>query len=261
MTTPYAVLDVEAFLLGFLSEVLHYSKGHPGMEGETLRYYARLLFVAEAPAGGLAVAGLAYGLIKQPRVTLVAGIFPLLYFTMIADLPVRNVRTFLPVVPFLCIFAARFVWDLSRFSERYRSGMGRVVLLLASAVLVAVPAFHSAQSATVLTNSDVRAEARQWIAANLPADSSILLESYSPYVDSVRFNVSGVRMMIDEDAAERLTDEPDYLIFSSGMYARYVNQSERYPLEASQYAELFERFELLRSFTNGPETILIYQPD
>lgn len=260
LTTPFAILDLEAFLVGFLTEALHYASGHPGMEGETLAFYGRLLLFTEGPGAVLGLAGLAYGFAKQPRLAALLCIFPAVYFFLIVDLPVRNDRTFMPVLPFLFLAAANMCVRLGAALPTAIPGVARPTLLLAVAVAVlSLPVARTTQDAQELTRVDAAAEAREWIAGSLPDGARIVIESYSPYVDPGRFQVHGVFALGDGEAWDISGWTADYLIVSSRMYGRFVNSPDRYPEAAERYARIFETFDLLKGFSDGRTEIRIYR--
>ncbi|MDH3228889.1 MAG: glycosyltransferase family 39 protein [Alphaproteobacteria bacterium] len=263
LTTPYAILDAEAFLIGLLSEARHYATGHSGMDGKTLLFYSRLLFLTEGPVTALAFAGLVYGLVVDPKRTVLVCFFPLVYFLMIVDLPVRNERTLMPVLPFLAILAARPLVDaVAVVRIRYPGFPAAALPAVVGLALLVVPAANTYAGARALTAPKPEEAARLWITENLPAGARVLLESYSPYVDPARFDVLGVRSMSDPDVAQRIADDPDYLIFSARMYGRYLYDRARYPERAARYADLFAAYDLVKSFGGGGGEIKIFKsPD
>jgi hypothetical protein len=251
-TSPYVILDFKVFLSDFLFIFGHYAKSHPGMEGETLLFYSRLLFAVHGPISVLAVAGVAWGLATSPKRTILFCSFPIAYFLMIVDVPVRNDRTLMPVLPFVFLLAAVFLVNLK---EAIRSRYPKIpaLLLLAVAVpgLVAVPASRTFRDSVALAAPKPSDAARAWLAENLPAGSSVLIESYSPYIDPSRFDVSGVFSMSEPEAAEYLSRDPDYLVFSARQYGRFVYHPAAYPEQAAIYANLFASHDLIATFGGG----------
>lgn len=262
-TSPYVILDFEVFLTYFFKIFVHYADGHPGMEGNTLLFYMQLLFVVHGPVSVLALAGVAWGLVTDPKRTLLFCCFPLAYFLMIVDVPVRNDRTLMPILPFVFLLAAGFLVDLTvAIRARYPRIPATALSAVAVLGMLAVPAVHTVGGAAALTAPEPEDAARAWIAENLPAGASVLIEAYSPYVDPARFEVTGVFSMSDPDAAAHIADGPDYLVFSSRMYNRFVSEADRYPAQAAVYANLFATHEMVASFDGGGREIRIFRsPD
>ncbi len=257
---PYAILDVDAFLRGMLGEMAHYGRGHPGMEGDTLRYYAGLLAFVEGPATLIAAAAIVYGLARRSASMVILVVFPLVYLALILPLPVRNARTLMPILPFLFLLAADLVVRVADMAARAKPVLASRGALAGLCVLLALlPVMQTLRAANAELAERPSDVARQWIDDNLPSGSRVLIEGYSPYVDPRRFTVFGVRTMGGEQASAFIEGGVDYLVFSSAMYGRYVNQPEQFPLEAGQYARLFETLVPVRDFKGDGVPIRIFR--
>lgn len=262
-TTPYALITPEEFLSGLLFETVHYATGHPGMEGNALHFYLHHMFHAEGPVTAIAMLGLVYGLVgRRPEAVLIA-VFPLCYFALISILEVRNDRTFMPLLPFVFLMAAVAIAQCASAIRSTAPNFLRAAGLAASIVaLLVMPTYKAGQAAYALTDTNARESrilAEGWIAEHLPAGAKILIEAYTPYVDPERFDVRGVFSMSEEDAERHLREGVDYLVFSSGVYSRFVNQPRRYPKQADRYSELFRSNERLKTFSGAGNEIRIYR--
>ncbi len=109
LTTPFALLDWEAFRTGAQFELRHYATGHAGMEGNTLKWYISYLLTIEGPVAFLAILESIRGFSARSKNTLALSIFPVTYFVFINRFVVRNDRTLLPLIPFLFLLAAHFI--------------------------------------------------------------------------------------------------------------------------------------------------------
>jgi hypothetical protein len=116
-TTPFALLDFKTFYKDFTIEVKHYATGHPGMEGnDTFYYYLNYIKDQESFLAPLVLLELLRGFLVNASLYLHLLSFPLIYFLVISRLPVRNIRTLLPVIPFVYILLASFFVFLGRKS-------------------------------------------------------------------------------------------------------------------------------------------------
>ncbi|RMG90255.1 MAG: phospholipid carrier-dependent glycosyltransferase [Chloroflexi bacterium] len=262
-TTPYAILDSARFLNDLKFESQHYSTGHAGMEGNSLEWYLNYMWNT---GGGLylfAVLGILYGSIFHPKETSLLSLFPLAYFAFISSFVVRNNRTFLPLTPLLFVSAAWFLMNLFdrlralRIEPLRRSFLA--ILAILAIITLALPASQTIASTQHLMTGNSRETARVWIDDNLPPGAKIAIESYSPFVNPARFSVQGFGRMIDHDAEWYIEQGFDYLVFSQGMYRRFYIEPERYRNEVSQYDKLFERFHLVRLFTDGGYEVRVYK--
>lgn len=263
VTTPFALFDSTKFLNDLNFEAQHYSSGHSGMEGNTLKWYLNYMWSTGGGLYLLAVLGILYGFFVHPKATSLLLVFPLVYFVFINSFVVRNDKTFLPLIPFLFLLAAWFLVDLfDRLRTLRTKSLRRLLLVVFAGLIFAalmLPASKTFANVRLLTTVNSRETARMWIADNLPSGARIALESYAPFVDPSRFSIQGFGAMIDHESEWYIEQGFDYLIFSQGMYGRFYREPESYPAEISQYNNLFERFNLLRIFTDGGYEVRIYK--
>ena len=100
--SPFAVLAPAEFLAGLALDAQVYTKGHAGMEGDTLRWYIAHMGATAGVVYVFSGLEILRGLWTRSRPLLLLAAFPLVYFTFIAAFEVRNDRTFLPLTPLLC---------------------------------------------------------------------------------------------------------------------------------------------------------------
>ncbi len=256
---PYAVLDFSSFLhKGVLHDIVHYSGGHAGAEGNTLKFYWDRLHIFEGPAYIFAVLGLFFGIMKFRKQTVLLASFGLLYFVLISSFKVRFSRTLMPALPFVFLLAALFAGFLlprmSLFKDRSLRWftIGLVIILM-----VAVPLPGTMKEIKNLAASDSRDTARVWIDGNIPPNSKIVLEGYSPFIDAKKFSVKSVPTMSMHPVDWHTGF--DYLIFSEGAFRRYTGNREQYPDIAGKYDVLWKSMELVKEFNDGGYKILIYR--
>ena len=145
-----------------------------------------------------------------------------------------------------------------------------VVLVLAVAIVA--PLADSVAFDRGLSGTDVRARAKVWIEANLPAGSTIATENYSaPLVrtrDEEHFRSAGlatpsygiIRLRLPapgvpnrSHSLEWLREKnADYVIVSSKVYDRVLAAADQYPELAAFYRDLDEQAELVQTFAPGP---------
>lgn len=262
-TTPFAAIDSVTFLKDLSFEASHYAGGHPGMEGDSLRWYALYLWRTEGlVAAAAAIQTVRAFLSRSPQTTVVAT-FATVYVVAIGLHEVRNERTILPAIPFLHVLAAYLVADLLRSRERWRSGAARGVALAGCVALVTLavarPVRVSAREAKSLTTIDGRTTARTWINEHVAPGSTIALEAYSPFLAPDRFDLRPVIKITDHAPEWYVQQKVDYLVFSQGMFGRFYRQPDRYAAEIAEYEHLFHRFPLVRSFVDGGYDVRLYR--
>ncbi|GAB3445568.1 ArnT family glycosyltransferase [Actinophytocola sediminis] len=235
LSTPFALLDREAFLAGLEFERAHYATGHHGMEGDTVEFYLELLASREWALLGLAVAGLvALAITMRDRwpVAVILLAFPVVYGVAVGLQTVRNDRTIMLILPPLAVLAAFLV-------ERLR---GRVPITVGLAAVVALTSWPA-------TGPTAWARAREWLSAR--PDTTLLVEAYGPYADPARHRIIGRTRLIDGD----VPPGTDYLVAAEGMYGRYLTGD--YPAEQAAYERLFAEHRELARFTSDGSTIVI----
>ena len=262
-TTPYAVFDSTKFLNDLKFEIQHYSTGHAGMEGDSLRWYLNYMWNTAGGIYLLAVLGIFYGYAIRPHETALVSVFPLTYFLFISRFVVRNDRTFLPVTPFLFLLSAWFLILMFDKIKNFRIRLLRQILLgfiaIFALISMAHPLLRTIEDTRHMMTVDSRETARIWIDLHLPAGSKIAIESYAPFVDPNRFSVQGFGRMIDHEPEWYVEQGFDYLVFSEGMYGRFYRDPNRYRNEILSYNNLFSRFTLVAMFTDGGYEVRVYK--
>lgn len=262
-TTPFALIDSFSFLADLRKQMHIYSTGHAGMEGNTLRWYLGYLWDTAGIICILATLEILRGICSRSKEIILLSIFPLVYFVFISSFVVRNDRTLLPLTPFLFLLAASF-WAhlLSKANGLQSKALRQFSILAIACLLIAglfLPTSKTITDTIQLMTVNSRETARIWITNNLPLGSKIAIESYSPFVDPMRFSVQGFGRMIDHEPEWYIENGFEYLVFSRGMYGRFYGESERYKAVVSQYDSLFNRFALTKVFNDGGYEIRVYK--
>ncbi len=262
-TTPYAVLDFPAFYEGLQYNSQHYSTGHAGMEGDTLRWYVEYLWKTSGGIGLAAMLGVLFGKFVDNKQRFLLVLFPALYFSTISSFVVRNSRTILPIIPFLFLLAAAFLAQLldraNLLPSKKLRQSGRIGLACVMVAMLAFLAWQTTTDTLKLTTTNSRETARVWIAENLPHGAKIGIEAYAPFVDPVQFSVHGIGSMINHEPEWYIENDFDYLICGQDMYGRYLGDPERYSAEVAQYERFFGSFALTKQFNDGGYEVRIYQ--
>ncbi len=262
LATPYALLDRSKFLEDLRFEAHHYSTGHEGMEGDTLRWYLSYLWRVEGLMVLISSLEVLRGIALRSKTTILVSLFSLAYFAFIARFVVRNDRTILPIVPFLLLLSASWLAGLyERLRNRFREPPRFMPVAGVAFLLVAlmVPLRQTIENALTLSSVDSRRTASSWIAGNLPEGSRIAIEPYAPFVNPDVFCVTAVGQMIQHPATWYVTNGIEYLVFGEWMYGRFYSDPDRYSQQISRYEELFDTFGLVRTFEDGGYEVRIYQ--
>jgi len=260
---PYAFLGFSEFFQGFTTTAQRYASGHVGMEGNTLSFYLRYMWETGGILYLLAVLEMLRCLITRNKALITVAVFPLVYFVFISSFFVRNDRTFLPVTPFAFVLAASFIIFLWQKASELRSKSllvtGKILASVVLLVALLLPMIYTARTSEMWATATSKETARVWIEQNLPTGSRIAYESYAPYIDPQKYELTSLAMMIDQPAQWYRESGIDYMIFGSGMYARFYNDPDRYPDQMQKYQALFAEFELVKEFKDPIFEVKIFK--
>lgn len=229
LTCPFAILDFPTFsrdlLITFqrMASSRHgaYSLQHGYLLGMVLPYcMSWTLLVASA-------LGFIRALWKHSRMDILLIVFVGL-FIIVAGGRWTPPNHLLPLVGALAILAGRALADMSgwitkRFAERNIVWKGRALVGLILVVFLVYPLFLDSERIKEYTYLDGRAQARLWIEKNIPAGSSILIDSAAPDVDAPQLLPDRITML-ELIAADK----------GAGRYRFFLN-SEQYPFGRPTY--------------------------
>jgi 4-amino-4-deoxy-L-arabinose transferase-like glycosyltransferase len=258
--TPYAILDFNKFSADTLYHLDYYSvANHPGMQGHTLEFYVTYLLSTEGLTAFIGLAAALTYVKPRNRNGLILAAFAVPYVIYISSLRVRNDRTILIVLPILLVMAADALVRLWRLPTATSVWRFRVRTAIALFVIVSIGymSLQTVKQNIQLVTLDGREYARQWIAANVPPETRLAAETYTPFMDPQRYQVnylSGLRLNPPE---WYVAQGYDLLVFSSGAYQRFYMYPEMYPTEIAQYEALFSRFPTVAEFDQNGMTIRI----
>lgn len=207
---------------------------------------------------------------RQRRVdAVILASFVAAYVLAISAHPLRWERWIIPVLPFVALLAAVGVSALAKgLSERMAFIPRKGWSVVLGAALVLPMLLQTVQQGQNRSGPDTRAQAREWLLANVPAKSKVLIEAYGPQVPKDRYQLynaggervirrpQGVRSHVipsgflsEGGTLEALAAEGvEYLVLSS-FYERFkgMNHEEFFPVIAN-YETILKRAELVAEF-------------
>ncbi len=181
LANPYAALDPGAVLAGLREQSAAAGGGGklglPDQSGiayylETLTWGLGWIPALAAVAGALVLAR------RDRRLLAVLAPAPLLCLLALGLQERFFARWLLPAYPFLCALAA--IGALAALDALARGRRRAEVAVAAAALLGAQGLVHAVHNDRVLARDDTRALAREWLAANVPAGSKVVIEPVVP---------------------------------------------------------------------------------
>jgi 4-amino-4-deoxy-L-arabinose transferase-like glycosyltransferase len=198
------------------------------------------LWEALGPFLLVALAGLAFALVRRRRADVVLALFTLVYFADLLTLDAYFDRYALPLVPPLAVLAGRV----------------RLLVPVAAALLV-VPLVWSIRDNVDLRRTDTRVEAKEWIERNVPAGTRVAADPSTPPLSGyrlVRLELPGPGRTPDprRDLERLRLGGVRYAVVTGDVTDRVLAAREHYPREAAFYDSLArEAREVLRIDPGG----------
>jgi 4-amino-4-deoxy-L-arabinose transferase-like glycosyltransferase len=244
VTTPYAILDLPNFLNGFGTQTRAFVPRQPGGESTALIYAKHLVLNLGWPAFLLAMSGLVMSAVRMFRgpvharwVLLV--IFPLVFFNLITGWSFLFARYALPIVPFMCLWAA--IATISGVSLLRRFDIPRVVrttLIVALTVAALLPpSVKSVRWVRAFGTKTTQALAYEWITHNVWYQSKIVSEARGLDLPPERYKYTTVKSLAGGDPAALLADGTEWIVLSSDAWGGPADSGGAPPMPAA-YAGL-----------------------
>ncbi len=266
--TPYALLDLPAFLDGFAFEVFHYYvRGHPGGDVTggylgNLAWYVGKLIAYDGPLVLLAAAAPFLAERGRRREALVLASWPVCVLLLDTSAKVHTVLALVPMYLVLYLLAAMALDRLaSLVGGRWRPGAQRWAFLLGAVALLILPVVRTYRTDSYFLQPDVRTLAKRWLDEHLQPETRVALEAYSPVLEKPEALYSF--HLIDHSLEWYQAAGVEYLVASN--YAGIMSTPENYPNEVAAYQRLFALPLVAtvegprQDIYDPPSKILIYQ--
>ncbi len=251
LIVPAAVFDLHNLVSGVLFQVHYYATGHSGAQGASAWYYLHAL--GRDP---LLVTGAALSLALLPgryrRETLVVLPYSAAYALLISAQAVHFARNLLPLLPALAILTGL---TADAAAERIRRLPSRATILTVTTAAALVAASGLALPATAtaglprLLDEHPRTEAANWLAANIPPRSRLLVEWYAPYLPPGAYQLTKVNFAVG--VAQPPAGVAAVVVTERGS-GRFLSQPDRYPRQITAYQRLRTRYCPTARWTDGP---------
>jgi hypothetical protein len=178
--------------------------------------------------------------------------FVLPYYVVMGATRHYFARYVLPLIPFLVMFAADVVVAIAAWLGARRVRGRRVIVGVLVTVAIAQPLAWSIQHDVLLTRTDTRTLAKQWIEAHIPAGAKFALDwpVYSPPLSRELYAVKEQgRLGLARHPLDWYRQEGfDYIVTSNYVYGLALLDPAQARTRHVFYASLDDEMELLREF-------------
>lgn len=254
-----------------------------------LYWFTNLLYFAMGPLlEWVSVIGVLWAFVKRKTPDLLLLSFLLPYFYFIGGGYMKFIRYAIPLLPFLCLLGARFLLD---FLEMTKHRTGHLAVKVLIGLVMATSFLYSLAYLNIYHQEDVRLQASRWIHQNIPAGSTVLIDTSSstPLLGSMFFHpefyasyivdeahihfvkkdyfiIKVMNLITDSKQAlhspgwwqnylqERL-EKVEFIIFSDECYEQYSHRQSTYPTLNQFYQDLFSGrlgYRLIKTFKIYP---------
>jgi hypothetical protein len=171
------LLDYQKALQDFraLQESMSVGMTPPELLGPGWIYHFRFSLVhgLGMPLLAASILGIGVAARRDPKAALLLGSFPAAYYLVAGASANVFVRYMIPIVPFLCLFAAVAVDAVSLAAARATGGRQGFVGVALVVAVVAPSAWSVFQFDRILAREDSRVIAAKWVMENVPLGSSV----------------------------------------------------------------------------------------
>jgi hypothetical protein len=178
--TPYAILDWRTFIGDLSSSGKLFISGGFWEKG-VLYPFSSLIDSMGPTLGVTCLLGLGYALVRRRPVDIILGSQPMLLGAFLMIFRAKEPQHMLIAFPALSILGALVLVESVRWLVRGHQWQP-ATLALAALLIVGFPAWSSLQFSIHLGMTDTRTLAKEWVEANLPPGSKIVMDSGKYYL-------------------------------------------------------------------------------
>jgi hypothetical protein len=173
--------------------------------------------------------------------------YALLFFVTISLHPLHWDRWLAPILPTLAILASLGLIYIVDWGVRWTAKpfVRPAILWLLVFLLLASPLYRSIILGVERTLPDTRLVAREWIHEHIPDGSKIATEWYSAPLDTDRYPIENRFTLTRKPIGDYCLEDFDYLVTSSAIYDRYLQEPKRYKSRLEKYDALWQNVSLV----------------
>jgi hypothetical protein len=270
ISSPYFFLDNSIALKNIRDEARTTHLGADGLTkfGNLFWYLSYAIPTSITwPQALIAVLGSIIILVKRNTEQLLLLGFALIFLIFISITPLHWMRWVIQILPIISLIIAFALYTIVHSLIRYIKLTSYTQAIL-FAFFILLLAIWPGRQVLLLDLKDsmpsTRIVSRDWIINNLPSESRIAQEWYTaPLDDTVFKTYLEFSLATDRRLDDYRLEGFEYLIVSSDIYNRYLEEPERYVNEVGFYNELFTESTLVKivkpSNSMGGPTIRIYK--
>ena len=186
--------------------------------------------------------------------------FPIIYYLMVSRFVVRFERNMVPLLPFLAVGGG---WLIDKGAEllarksKHSEALSTFFAALGVALLICLPLVASVSLDKVLSQTDHRELAGEWVEENIAEGSKIAIEHYSIPFKYGRYEVEDVIRASDHPLDWYLQEGFEFLIISDGVWEILRQEPEIYAEKLDALDNITGDSTLLQEFVPDPPGIAV----
>ncbi|MBI4744717.1 MAG: glycosyltransferase family 39 protein [Actinobacteria bacterium] len=253
--TPYAFLDLPAFLNTFAEVMVNYRTGHQGYD--TLRpwiFYIKNLISSEGLGYTIfaaSLAGMVINILKHKKKDIFLVLSIGLIYVSVSATKVTFPRNSLPLYPLMTLAGGIFLYELIEYFKNHSKNSPQItnlaIVILIGLVLI-LPVKKIFEFDLASAQKDTRTKSAEWMEKHLSTGARIGGDYYAPPISEEKFEFNKMPLIGYHNFEWYQEKEFDYLVFTGTEYDRYFEEREKYPTEVGQYEELFNKGILIKEF-------------
>ena len=273
VTTPYAFLDAKTFFRDSFDQMVMSKTTWGGKFADTLPgwiYHLKtLMSEVNILFFVLTLLGVFFLFYRFKGNSWLFLSFPFLYYLYIGSWGIKFPRYIMPLLPFVAILGGIAIYEIFKLLILVYTQWKQRLCLLSCGLVFFVGFLNLLEKSVDIDKyflkTSTKTLAFEWIKENIPEDSHILREQYTPEMELAGYKVTNVLYdFVDRvDQEFIVANKIDYVIISSKLYERPLRDSgvlktryERYK-EIEKYAELIK--EIVPNRNNPGPIIKIYK--
>ena len=204
----------------------------------------------------------AYGLLKfmykKSLMNLTVSIFPLLFFIIIPLGHLKWERWFIPLLPFEALFFSIGLLSIYKIilDQKIKNSFKIAIIFFLSLPAIfnlLLAAKYDIENAIKLTRTDMRTLGKEWIENNIPLNSKISFEAYTPHLNiKPRKDLILERFskIVSNDLVYYNDNKYDYIVLSESLKKRFLLEQDKYPLQIKRYEEIEDNLHVIKTFAD-----------
>ncbi|ACB53561.1 hypothetical protein cce_4213 [Crocosphaera subtropica ATCC 51142] len=273
IASPFLFLDFKQVLIDISQEnrLFHLGATGEGFINDLIWYIQNPLIQSFTFLGILLISfGIFLVLVINQEKLLLLVSFPSLFLLFISVLNLRWERWIIPMIPFLCILLAYTIYQISKLIElRFNYFLGSCLILIILTSIIIPLLQNNMLQGYKLSGVDTRTFTGEWMLRNIPKNSKILVENYTPQLPKTSFqffivkhNKDGIIEKFNAERSSHATFYPygkignlksieeidknkiQYIIMGN-YYDLYLREKNRYPKIVDRYEDIINSGELI----------------